>query len=129
MKFARKSDFFIIAAIVAVSALVWFLYTGLSAQPGKYAEIYYQSELVKTVDLSSGETGQFSIAQAPSVVFELYADGSIAFVSSDCPDKICIKSGKLSQAGEYAACIPNQLYIKIVSEGKDHSEEPDIIVG
>jgi hypothetical protein len=129
MKFARKSDFLIIVAVVVVSALIWLAYSSFFAHPGRYAEIYYDSELVRRLDLSAGETGRFSIEEEPDVAFELYGDGSIAFVLSDCPDKTCVKSGRLSRVGEYAACLPNHIYIKIVSEEKGRSEDPDIIVG
>ncbi len=129
MKLARKSDVCIIAAIVVVSALIWLAYNTLFVYPGAYAEIYFNSELVRRVDLRGGETGSFSIEQEPDVVFELYGDGSIAFLASDCPDKTCVKSGRLSRVGEYAACLPNQIYIKIVSEEKGRSEDTDIIVG
>lgn len=129
MKFARKSDFLLIAAVAVVSLLIWLAYSSFLTHPGRFAEIYYHSELVKRVDLTTGETGRFSIEQEPDVVFELYGDGSIAFIVSDCPDKTCVKSGRLSRAGEYAACLPNQIYIKIVSEEKGRSDDPDIIVG
>ena len=110
MKFARKSDIIIIGIIAAVSVLAWFIYGSFYGHSGKYAEIYYRSELVKTVDLTKGEEESFSLEQLPNVVFKLYKDGSIAFLESDCPDKICVKSGKLHRAGEYAACIPNRVY-------------------
>ncbi|NLV86282.1 MAG: NusG domain II-containing protein [Clostridiales bacterium] len=129
MKFARKSDIIIIAIVAAISVLTWFIYGNLYGHSGKYAEIYYRSELVKTVDLTTGEEGRFSLEQAPNVVFQLYKDGSIAFVQSDCPDKICVKSGRLHRVGEYAACIPNRIYIKILSEEKAGPEQPDIIIG
>ena len=129
MKFARKSDIIIICIIAAAAVLAWLIYGSFYGHSGKYAEIYCRSELVKTVDLTAGEEGRFSLEQAPNVVFELYKDGSIAFVQSDCPDKICVKSGKLHRVGEYAACIPNKIYIKILADESLEPEQPDIIIG
>jgi hypothetical protein len=129
MKFARKSDIITIGIVAVVSMLAWLVYSNLYGYSGKYAEIYYRSELVKTVDLTTGEEGRFFLEQAPQVVFQLYKDGSIAFVQSDCPDKICVMSGRLHRVGEYAACIPNRIYIKILSEEKAGPEQPDIIIG
>ena len=129
MKFARKTDIVIIAVIAIAAVLFWLLYSNVFGKSGTYAEIYYRTERVKTVELSQGKEDTFSIEQVPNVVFHLDADGSIAFVESDCPDKICIKSGKLHLVGQYAACLPNQIYMKIVSARGSNSEAPDIIIG
>ena len=37
------------------------------------------------------------------------------FESSDCPDQICVRSGKLSRAGESAGCLPAVVVIKVES--------------
>lgn len=129
MKFARRTDIVIIAVIAVAAVLFWFLYSTVFGKTGTYAEIYYRSERVMTVDLSEGKEDTFSIEQVPDVVFQLYADGSIAFTESDCPDKVCIQSGRLHLAGQYAACLPNQLYMKIISTEKGNSDAPDIIIG
>jgi hypothetical protein len=61
-------------------------------------------------------------------VFHLYEDGSIAFEQSDCPEKICIRAGKLHLPGQFAACLPNGLILKIVALEEDENDA-DIIVG
>ncbi|NLV50650.1 MAG: NusG domain II-containing protein [Clostridiales bacterium] len=128
MKFAKKTDMLIIASIVLFCVVFWLVYRGVYAKPGKYAEIYHNSQQVKKVELQSGSEYVFSVPQSPEVVFRVYSDGSIAFLSSDCPDKVCIRAGRLSRAGQYAACLPNRLYIKIVS-GDGDPGEADIIIG
>jgi hypothetical protein len=127
MRFARKTDIILIAALVLAAILSWTLFTDVLGKAGASAEIYYRTELVKKVDLTSGEEETFSIPQEPDVVFHLYGDGSIAFVRSDCPDKVCVNSGKLSLAGQQAACLPNLVYIKIVSDG-EASDTPDLYI-
>ncbi|OGO88505.1 MAG: hypothetical protein A2Y15_01720 [Clostridiales bacterium GWF2_36_10] len=128
MKYAKKNDFYIIGIIIVIGLFFWVLYNYTFVKKGVYAEIYYMSELVERVDLTTGKNRSFSLPQEPDVVFYLNSDGSIRFMESDCPDKICINSGKLSKAGQFAACLPNQIYIKIVSDEVD-SDEPDIIIG
>lgn len=128
MKFAGKRDFILIAALVAVGLLLFALANGTLGKTGTYAEIYYRSELAKTVDLSAGTEESFSIAQLPNVVFHLYGDGSIAFVESDCPDKVCIHAGRLHLDGQMAACLPNEVYVKIVS-AKPDADAPDLVIG
>lgn len=128
MKFAGKRDILLIAAVVVCGVLVWLFLSGAFAKAGSYAEIYYKSELVETVALTTGEEKSFSIPQLDNVVFHLYADGNIAFVESDCPDKVCIHAGKLHLDGQMAACLPNEVYIKIVSVKAD-PDAPDLVIG
>lgn len=128
MKFARKSDIAVVGVLVAAGIMLWVLSSALGGS-GTTAEIYYKSELVKRVDLSSGKDASFSVEGLPNVVFQQHADGSISFVQSDCPDKICIKSGRLRHAGQMAACLPNQIYVKITGKGPHPENAPDIVIG
>ena len=42
---------------------------------------------------------------------------------ASCPDKQCMKQGKISKAGEMLVCLPNRVVVKIVDV---HEEEPII---
>jgi hypothetical protein len=128
MKFARKSDILMIV-LPAAAIVIWALFGNVFSRSGTAAEIYYESRLVKTVVLSAGRDESFSIAEVPAVMFHRYSDGSIAFTESDCPDKICIKSGRLHLVGQMAACLPNRLYVKIVGTGSNNTDSPDIVIG
>jgi hypothetical protein len=52
------------------------------------------------------------------------ADGAVRIISSPCPEKICIKTGRISKPGQWIACLPNRVFISI--RGK-RSEQPDAI--
>lgn len=131
MKFAKKTDILIIAAICLLAAgiVLWMSFKQSNAENGAYAEIYYKSELIERIALASAQEESFSLPEAPEVVFRIYDDGSIAFIQSDCPDKVCINSGKLSRGGQFASCLPNEIYIKIVSGTGGNPNDPDIIIG
>lgn len=127
MKYLRKADLIIIVAVILVALLFLSLNKFFFTEKGVYAEIYHDSALVERIELSKAKAGSFSIPGKPDVVFQLSADGSIAFIESDCPDKVCIRSGRLKYAGQFAACVPNEMMLKIVSDDKDH-EGPDLII-
>lgn len=129
MKFFKRTDLVIIIGILGVSGISWGIYHFFFAEKEVRAEIYYYSELVETVDLNRKEDRIFTIPQNEKVVFHLYKDGSIAFVESDCPDKLCIHAGRLKTAGQFAACLPNGIVVKIVSDGKRSEEDLDLVIG
>ena len=57
-------------------------------------------------------------------VIELDKDGA-HFVSSPCPDKICVNKGIIKRAGESAVCLPQRVSVRI--EGGD--SEIDSVTG
>ncbi len=49
-----------------------------------------------------------------------------AFVlSSPCPNKICILQGRISRPGQWIACLPNKVFIRI--EGRRSAGEVDAV--
>jgi len=55
----------------------------------------------------------------------IVAEGEEIWVeSSDCPDKTCVKTGKLDSVGERATCLPNRVTVYITGENA-----PDVTVG
>lgn len=47
-------------------------------------------------------------------------DGGIRFVSSPCRDKICIAGGLITDSGQWVACLPNRIFVRV--EGGDDAE-------
>lgn len=129
MKFVKKTDMIIIGVILVFAVLFMVLYrTKFSDQPA-VAEIYYYSDLVETVKLDKKVDKIFSIPQNSHVVFHLYEDGTLRFEESDCPDKVCINTGKIGMVGQSAACMPNGIVVKIVQKSGRTEDTVDIIVG
>ena len=43
--------------------------------------------------------------------------GTVRFLDSPCPSKTCVMTGALSEPGQWAACLPNEVFVRI--EGSD----------
>ena len=127
MKFFKKTDIIVIITLLVISATVYMTYNYLAQDKEAKAEIYLASKLMKTVVLSTGEDSSFSIPGKENVVFHLYQDGSIAFEKSDCPDQICVHSGRLHIVGQSAACLPNGLILKIVPTN-GYKDKNDVVI-
>ncbi|MCL2480929.1 MAG: NusG domain II-containing protein [Spirochaetaceae bacterium] len=48
------------------------------------------------------------------------------FRYSPCPDKLCVKSGHLGKSGEWAGCLPNMIFIRIMGQGEVKAENEKI---
>ncbi|MCL2492967.1 MAG: NusG domain II-containing protein [Clostridiales bacterium] len=122
-KLTKRSDIILIGILLAAAVSVYLF---VSSQPagGAAAEVIYGGKVVMTVDLTKDRT--FSLPEKPNVVFQVKND-SIAFTKSDCPDQICVHTGFISKPGQMAACLPNDLMLKIISKGRPSPGQPDIV--
>jgi len=123
--FYKKTDIIIISIIVFISLISWASFNLFTSNDHLFAEIYLDNQLVKKIDLSTAQNGTFSVAGRLDVIFEI-KDGAIRFYESSCPDKICIRAGFLSRSNQSAACLPNKMVLKIVSNTE--TDDPDFIV-
>ena len=46
--------------------------------------------------------------------------GKAKIIESDCPLKICVKSGWISKCGDFAICVPNKVAIFMDCEQKEY---------
>jgi len=50
-------------------------------------------------------------------------NGRAGFAHSDCEDSLCVQMGTIGSAGEWAACLPNQIFIH--TSGMPEEQEVD----
>ncbi|MCR4615871.1 MAG: NusG domain II-containing protein [Clostridiales bacterium] len=118
-KLAKRSDILLIL-ILFMLALVLILPRFFSSEEPLTASIYVDGELAYQLDLSKIETAY----EIPINNTVIVADKNvIRFKSSDCKDKLCVNTGKLTRANGVAACLPNRVLI-VLSGG---SSEYDAI--
>ena len=120
-KLIRPADLIVAAALLVVAAALWLI---LGHMHGTTAEIVCDKEVVKTVDLSAvKEPYDISLDNGVTITVE---PGAIFFSGSDCANQLCVHTGKLTKAGQSAACLPNKTLIRIT--GKDR-RGPDALTG
>ena len=110
----KKGDYLVIAAVLLVCLLL-FIPSFLPSDE-KTAEVYVDGEKVKTVSLSSLKDEEHFSAAGCEILFE--KDGA-SFIESDCPDQLCVKCGKLKNAGDSMACVPNKVVLTVKAEKND----------
>ena len=43
-------------------------------------------------------------------------DGKAYMADADCPDKLCVRQGKIHRNGETITCLPNKLTVTVIDE-------------
>ena len=97
----------ILAICVTVTAFIF-----ADESDSKQINIYMNSQLYDTVDLSDVKS-PYEI-KLPHNTLLVENDG-VTMISADCPDKVCVKRGKMS-SGAPIICAPNSLYITFEKE-------------
>ena len=86
-------------------------------------ELYVDNKPQSRIDLT--KDGDIRVPGRENVVLRV-KKRSVAFIISDCPDKVCIKTGYISQPGQAAVCLPNRTAVKIVYVKPD-IDAPDMV--
>ena len=111
----KRGDIFIIIIILISAVLVYTLPLFASQDERTELLITVDGEDYKRINLSdTTHTEQIEISGQYTNIIEI-KDGSASFIYSDCPDKDCIKTGRLSKNHTFAACLPNRVSISIIS--------------
>lgn len=116
----KKSDFLIIAICLLV-ALIIFLPSVFSSDDTLTAVIAVDGKTVREIVLTDSTDETLEINNTI-----IKAQGrSICFHESSCPDKTCVRTGKLDSAGDSSACVPNRVSVYI--KGEKNSNDIDIM--
>lgn len=102
--------------LVLVVALLLVLY--LPRDNGATVQVYRSGKLVAEYELNDAKDTPI-VKNYGSLVLLIEGDGVTA-LESECPDKCCVKQGKINRDGESIICVPQEIVVKIV--GGDKSE-------
>lgn len=106
-----------ILAVCAAAALIITLYS--SGHSAKYAVISVDGEEVFRRALT--KDGEFTVPEIPDMRFEI-SGGGVRVIGSDCPDKICIKTGLVTETAMSAVCLPNRVVVTVKGDDIHESQ-------
>jgi hypothetical protein len=118
----RRTDFLVILGIIILVGII-VAYNNARPSPRVLCEILVNNTVVRTVDLLSD--AQFLLPEHEAIRFSV-KNGAIAFVESDCPDKVCVHTGYISKPGQAAVCLPNRVAVRISGATVDLNA-PDVV--
>ncbi len=114
-KLFKKGDIILTVLLLLVCVALIFL-PKLSSKK-LVATIYVDGKVIETVKLDEVENA-YTFSPCKNVEIEI-EKGRIRFLSSDCPDKLCVKSGWLKSSGATSACLPEKVVISVTGEKAD----------
>lgn len=102
-----KNDIILFSVLLLLSLIILIAVT-LTRKDGSYAEIKVDGELYGVYSLN--EDRVIDIGDTNHIVI---SEGYVYMESADCPDRTCVKRGKISKSGESIVCLPNRVTVTI----------------
>lgn len=104
----------VVLALAGIGGELWLRPAVERAQ----AQVLVDGYVVRTVPLD-GRQEEFRVT-GPSGYNVVQVDGTRVRVrDADCPDKLCIKMGWISQPPQQIVCVPNHVVVRVVGGRPD----------
>ena len=107
-------DFILIVSLILIScvSLACLL---IFRQDGKTVSVEINGEVVGEYSLDTD--GEYPLNGGTNIL--IIENGEAYMRSADCPDRTCVRTGRVCYAGESIVCLPNR--VAIVVKGEDAS--------
>ena len=123
MKKGDKITAIVVAFIIVISSIGVFAYMNIIKGSHHIAEIKQDGKVIRTVDLDKVDTPEeIKIANKDGYNIIRIENGRIRIIDADCPDKLCVKTGWITESGQSVICLPHKLIIKIQGGSKEIDE-------
>lgn len=106
----KKADFFVIFFAILLGIAGFFVNNSIKIS-GDTVVVLKNGELV--CELSLYENQEFEIDENNTVLIK---DGEVSMKNATCPDKLCVKTGKISDSSKKIICLPNKVEIKVTKK-------------
>jgi hypothetical protein len=115
--FMTKWDKMLIALILVLSigSLV-FISAMTMNYDNSYVKISIDGELYKKYSLDGTMDKKITIDTDKGINVIHIEKGFVYMEESSCPDKTCIKQGRIDRPGEIIVCLPNKVTVEITGE-------------
>lgn len=110
-----KNDILLILALLVLAGGAWALLR-LTRQPGGEAVITVDGRVAAVLPLNRDDTYVFRTedGHGNTVVVE---NGRVCVSAADCPDRICVRQGRIFRVGESIVCLPHKLVVTVRGTG------------
>lgn len=111
----NRNDIRLVIILLCIVCLI-FVFIYINKKDGSVAEVYYEDELILSIDLNMD--GEYVVeGELGDVVLEVN-NNRIRVKSENSPKNICSKEGYISDSSRTLICLPNKIIVKIVGDSE-----------
>lgn len=109
----RKTDIWLLAVILSVAVIMTVVIQIRIKKPGETAVVTVDGKVVKELPLSR-DTKEIEIEGYQGGINRIVVSEGWVYMSyADCPDELCVHTGRIRNTGETIVCIPHRVVIEI----------------
>lgn len=112
MKKPKIGDVFLVLIIISLTVFIALF----NFDKGDKVVIEADGKIIKTFDLN--ENVQYIYEDKYKNIITV-SNGEACISDSNCPDKICVNSGRIKNSNEIICCLPNKLIVRIITIDKN----------
>lgn len=113
----NKNDLKLIFVVLFITLSIFGLLYLFKNKNSKNALVYYEDELVMTIDLSLKEEQEYKVMGYNGEMIIKTKENKIKVEEENSPLHLCSRQGWIENSYEVIVCLPNKIIIKI--EDKD----------
>lgn len=118
----RKGDRVMLAVftlLLAASLAAYVYRRAVPARAGLVATVSINGRVVDTLYLNDEEPVKRVYRANGGFNTVLAGGGGAAVVETDCPDQLCVKTGRINRPGGSVICLPHRFVLRIEGAGAD----------
>ena len=119
--FAKRWDLWVLVGVLLLAGLLWLFFTTGKNESGMVEITIGQGKYQQIREISLEKDRVIRIEAKLPVELEI-KNGQIRFINSVCPDHDCENFGSLSHEGDWAACLPAEVVVRVVKEPESKSK-------
>lgn len=108
----NKHDCILITIVLIVVGSIFLLFKVNEKKNNLNALVYYEDDLVLTIDLNKSEQ-TYEVNGYNGIVYIDAGNGKVKVEDEDSPLHLCSKQGYISKSYETIVCLPNKIVVKI----------------
>ena len=121
----KKRDLILISVIIAAAIILYVaMMLGRSGR-GDILKITVDGKVFGEYELNTDQTINIETDSGINVL--IIENGYAYMKKADCPDKYCIKQGKIDNGAQTIVCLPHKVVAEIITDDTKNEPEVDII--
>ena len=122
----KRADILLLGSVLLAGCLLGLVLL-LTSRTGARVRVRVAGETVRTFSLS--DDVEYEIHGVNGGTNRLVIrDGRAWIEEASCPDKLCVRMGRVHRNGQSVVCLPNQVVVEIVG-GENESDSIDVVAG
>ena len=110
-KVGKRAKTYLLLGIVLTAGLAAMIANKVIAKSGDFVQITVDGKVIKEMPLS--EDAAYHIEGVDGINELIIENGVCYMKEADCPDKLCVKQGRINESGQSIICLPHRVVVTI----------------